>query len=141
LKPTNDERGFTLVETLVATVVLTIGLVALAEMMAITLRMQQLGRNETAAIRMAQDKVDQLMSLNFDAAPSIAIGGSLTEDVANYNDVPTGGYKRRWVVAAGPVDPGSVAADLRMVTVRIIPESPDRRTSSPVELVSVIRRW
>ncbi len=49
-------------------VILTIGLVSLAELLAISLRMQQLGRNETAAIRLAQDKLDQLSVLNFDAA-------------------------------------------------------------------------
>ena len=61
-------------------VILTIGLVSLAELLAISLRMQQLGRNETAAIRLAQDKLDQLSVLNFDPALTIQPGGSLTED-------------------------------------------------------------
>ena len=43
-----NERGFTLVEAMVAMVVCTVGLVAMAELMAITLRLQQLGRNSTA---------------------------------------------------------------------------------------------
>jgi len=146
LKPT-DERGFTLVEVLIATVILTVGLVSMAELLAISLRMQMLGRNDTAAIRLAQDKVDELMTANFDTALAIQIGGSLDDDVTNYNDTPavngfsTPGYKRRWTVAAGPADPGAVAADLRVLTVRVIPTTDDRRTSSPVELVTIIRRW
>lgn len=141
MKPIKDERGFTIVEALIAMVVLTIGLVSLAELMAITLRLQQLGRNETAAIRLAQDKIDQLMSLNFDTAAAIQIGGDLENDDANYNDAPVDGYKRRWLVEAGPVDPGAVSADLRVITVRVIPEVVDRRTASPVELMTIIRRW
>ena len=39
-----DERGFTLIEAMVAMMVCTIGLVAMAELMAVTLRLQQLGR-------------------------------------------------------------------------------------------------
>lgn len=141
MKPTED-RGFTLVEVLVAMVILTVGLVSLAEMMAITIRMQMLGHNETSATRMAQEKMDQLMSLNFDTAVSIQLGGSLTADVANYNDTPEPGYKRRWRVGAGPVDPApAVSANLRQITVRIIPLNDNRRINMPIDLISVIRRW
>jgi Tfp pilus assembly protein PilV len=45
---TSNERGFTVIEALFAIVILTISLVSLAELMAITLRMQMLGRNQTA---------------------------------------------------------------------------------------------
>jgi len=157
LKPTNDERGFTLVETLVAMVILTIGLVSLAELMAVSLRLQQLGRNETEAVRLAQDKVDELMMLTFGPpGPGvedirIVIGGSLTANVANHFDTQAGpdgalgtaddlaqlaGYTRRWVVAAGPdADP-----NLRQVTIHVIPTLEDRRTTVPYELITIIRR-
>ena len=89
LAPSNtDDRGFTLVEVLIAMVILTVALVSMAELMAITLRMQQLGRNQTAAARMAQEKIDELMNANFTTNASVAIGGSLTANVANFNDVP-----------------------------------------------------
>jgi prepilin-type N-terminal cleavage/methylation domain-containing protein len=42
---TRDERGFTLAEVVVALLVCTVGLVGMAQMLAVTLRMQQLGRN------------------------------------------------------------------------------------------------
>ena len=90
-------------------VILTIGMVAMAELMAITLRLQQLGRNQTAATRLAQDKIDELMSQNWAAAPQLAVGGSLTADQANHFDTPPTfagstalSYRRRWVVANGP---------------------------------------
>jgi len=132
LAPTN-ERGFTLIEVLIAMVIMTIALVAMAELMAITLRIQMLGRNETASVRLVQSKIDQLVAVNFTNA-SVAIGGSLTSDVANYNDTPTAGYKRRWQIAA-------IAGETRVrtLTVTIIPAVKDNRTTRSVQLTTIIR--
>ena len=124
--------------------VCTVGLVAMAELLAVTLRMQQLGRNSTQAVRLAQDKVDELTTATF-AHASMQCGGSLTADVTNYNDNPFDeddpdsnptdrGYHRRWLVSAAPD-----GANLRLVTVRVIPEVSDRRTASPFDLVTIIR--
>jgi len=134
LAPTNaNERGFTLVEVLVATVILTVGLVAMAELMAITLRMQMLGKNETAAIRLVQSKIDELVAVTFTSA-TVAVGGSLTSDVATYNDSPVSGFKRRWQIAA-------IAGETRVrtLTVTVIPTINDRRTNAQVQLTTIIR--
>ncbi len=132
MKPTN-ERGFTLIEVLIAMVILTIAMVSMAELMAITIRMQMMGRNETAAIRLAQSKVDELVAVNFTNA-SVAVGGSLTTDVATYNDAPANGFARRWAIAA-------IAGETRVrtLTVRITPTVNDRRTNGVVELTTIIR--
>ena len=155
LQPSNNDRGFTLIEVLIAIVVLTVALVSLAELMAVTLRLQQLGRNQTAATRLAQDKVDELMSQNFTVA-QLAVGGSLTADVANHFDAPApagGGnaiFRRRWTVTSLNFgDTGNrngvvtnVAADTtRLVTVRVIPVVSDRRISPEVNLVTIVRCW
>jgi Tfp pilus assembly protein PilV len=125
---------------MVSMVILTIGLVSLAELLAVTMRLQQLGRNETSAVRLAVDLMDHLRSQNFDLAANIQPGGSLTADVANYNDtVP--GYRRRWVVAAGPLSAAGAEPNLREITVRVIPEVTDGRTTSTYELVTIIHRW
>lgn len=150
-----NERGFTLVEAMVAMVVCTIGLVAMAELMAVTLRLQQLGRNSTSAVRLAQDKIDELTIMPFNPAaaqynPAIACGGSLSAPELDHNDVPlkdngtpndtaddtvVKGYTRRWLITAGPDgDP-----DLRTVTVRVLPDISDRRVASPVDLTTIIR--
>lgn len=121
-------------------VVLTIGLVSLAELLAVTMRLQQLGRNETSAVRLAEDLMDQLRSLNFDTAASLQIGGSVSSDVTNFNDtVP--GYRRRWQVAAGPASAAGAEPNLRQITVRVIPEVSDGRTSSTYEIVTIVHRW
>ena len=142
-------------------VILTVALVSMAELMAITLRMQQLGRNQTTATRLAQDKIDELMSRNFTFA-ELAVGGSLTADVANHFDVPAAGtagnlqYRRRWLVEAmnfgdivqvtagnPPVvtNTAIAAGSTRRVTVRVIPLRNDRRMSTPVDLVTLVRCW
>ena len=145
MQPSN-ERGFTLIEVLIAFVLLTVALVSMAELMAITLRMQQLGRNQTAAARMAQDKIDELMSQNFTTNAQVSIGGSLTADVANHFDVPTLNgvvqpYRRRWTVAAGPADPGVAANAVRILTVRVTPIVTDTRTVATTEVTTLIRCW
>jgi type II secretory pathway pseudopilin PulG len=145
-----DERGFTLIEAMVAMMVCTIGLVAMAELMAVTLRLQQLGRNSTTAVRLAQDKIDELTTRNFVTDASIGCGGSIDASVTNFNDRPMAdngtpddpaddtvskGYTRRWIVSSGPDgDP-----NLRQVTVRVIPDVVDRRTASPFDLTTFIR--
>ena len=138
MAPTNtSERGFTLVEVLVATVILVIGLVAMAELMAITLRMQMLGKNETAAVRLIQSKMDELVAVNFTGtdAASVAVGGSLTADVGSYNDTPAGsGFKRRWQIAAIAGE-----TNVRTLTVTVIPAVNDRRTNAQVQLSTIIR--
>ena len=125
---------------MVALLVCTVGLVGMAQMLAVTLRMQQLGRNSTSATRMAQDKLDELSSLSFATAPQVQCGGSLDANVTNYNDVPVVNgqnqpYRRRWLVAAGPDnDP-----QLRRVTVRIIPDVVHRNQAAQINLVTVLR--
>jgi len=122
--------------------VCTVGLIAMAELMAVTIRMQQLGRNSTSASRLAQDKIDELNTIGFGAggvgAGAMQCGGSLTADNANHFDTPVnanGDYKRRWVVSAGP----DASPRLRQVTVKVMPSVADRRVTSDFELTTVIR--
>jgi Tfp pilus assembly protein PilV len=144
----NNESGFTLIEALVATLVCTIGLIAMAELLAVTLRMQQLGRNSTSAARLAQDQVDKLTIVT---DPALLCGGSLDSSDAGYSAIPlqdngtpndpaddtlTKGYTVRWVVSAGP----DVNPNLRTVTVRVIPDVKDNRTSASYDLTTVVRR-
>lgn len=135
----SDERGFTLVEVTVALLIFTIGIVGLAQLMAVSLRMQAHGRNQTSAVRLAQDKLDQLMSLQFASAPQVQITGSdsLSANVVNFFDNDVQGYTRRWRVEQGP----DANANLRQITIRVIPDLRDRPIATPYQLVSIIRRW
>ena len=135
----NNERGFTLIEALVATLVLTIGLVATAQLLAVSLRMHQIGRNSTAATRLAQDKFEELMKLQF-SNPAIQVNATdtLASNVPNYNDTPANsGYTRRWRVEAGP----GANPSLRIVTIRIVPSNPNISAGGNFTMTTVIRSW
>jgi type II secretory pathway pseudopilin PulG len=133
------ERGFTLVEALVSTMLLTGGMVAVAQLLVISLSMHHLGRRQSEASAMATAKIEELMKLNFNTAAAIAVTptspDSLSENVANYFDTTAAGYTRRWKVEAGPV------ADTRRVTVRVVPPRIDFNQFRTVEVVTIIRRW
>ena len=135
----SNERGFTLIEALVATLVLTIGLLATAELLAVSLRMHQLGRNSTTATRLAQDKFEEMMKMNFNTNPAIQVANcsnALVSNVTNCFDTPANsGYTRRWQVTAGPT------VRLRTVTVRVIPNNADRRVGADFTVTSLIRSW
>lgn len=115
-------------------VILTVALVALAEMMAITLRMQMMGRNETAAVRLIQAKIDQIVNLDFATNTATNVGGSLTSDVTGYWDPAATGFKRRWQIEAI-----TGQTRVRKLTVRIIPTILDKRTNAEIELSTFIR--
>lgn len=118
-------------------VICTIGLVSLAELLAVSLRMQQLSQNSTQAVRLAQDKIDELTTLSFATSAQLTCAGSLTSNVNNHWDLPASGagYTRRWVVSAGP----DSDLNLRVVTVRVIPDVTDSRTTSVYDLTTIIR--
>ena len=131
----NDERGFTLIEATVAALVLTVGLVAVAQLLTLSTGMHKVGRDSAQAVRLAQDKVEELMKMNFTTSPALQIGGELAANTADHFDVPSGsGYTRRWQVAPGP----NASSRLRTVTVRLVPDVP---MGAPYQVTMVIRSW
>jgi prepilin-type N-terminal cleavage/methylation domain-containing protein len=133
-----SERGFTLIETIVAALILTTALVALAQLLAVSVRMHKLGRDSAQATRLAQDKFEELMKLNFATAPAlstVSCADSLGANTANCFDAPAStGFTRRWRVQAGP---GGNAA-LRTVTIRMVA---DVRVGADFEVTQVLRSW
>ena len=129
----SGDEGFTLVEVLISMVVLTVGLVGIAALLAITTQMHIGARESARSTRLAQDKFDDLMKLNFDADPEVAVGGSLDADEDDNFEQPMTGVTVRWAVAAGPTD------DTRVVTVRVLNERAQQYRTT--DLVTIIRQW
>lgn len=122
---------------LICTLILTVGLLAIAGLLAVTTQMHFGAREAARATRLAQDKIDELMKLDFDTSAAIAQGGSLTADQANHFETnPDGltGITIRWKVDPGP------ANDLRILTVRVA-NSRAQLYGREVDLSTIIRNW
>ncbi|MBI3585094.1 MAG: type IV pilus modification protein PilV [Nitrospinae bacterium] len=60
-----NEMGFTLIEVLIAIVILSIALLGLSSMNLYTIQGNNLARQETAAVALAQDKIEELKNKTF----------------------------------------------------------------------------
>ena len=128
------DAGFSLVEAMVASLVLTVGLVGLLQLLAVTTVMHSDARQATTATLLAQSKLDELMKKNLSTNASVQVGGSITTNVANYFDTPQAGITRRWAVSNGPV------ANTRLLTVKV-ENTGGRVYGREQQLTTIIRQW
>ena len=121
---------------MISTLILTIGLVAMAQLLGIATVMHADAREASTATQLAQAKIEELMKLNLSTAAAVQITGSdsLATNVTNYFDVPQTAITRRWRVAAGP------AANTRLLTVRVV-NTRARQYGRQVELTTMLRQW
>ena len=61
----SNEKGFTLLEILIAITILSVGLLALAEMTVYVIRSNTIGNKITKATVLAEDKLEQLRNLGY----------------------------------------------------------------------------
>lgn len=90
------QKGFTLVEVLVALVVMAIGLSGVAMMTSSTIVADTGGRQQVAATTLAQEKLENLRSLRRSDTDWDA--GTHTEYVEEDGTVGSGPYTREWEV-------------------------------------------
>jgi prepilin-type N-terminal cleavage/methylation domain-containing protein len=109
MKTLQRERGFTLVELVVAMVILTIGLLGLASSMATLTRWQALSASRAEMSLLADGKLEQLRgaaSVMSAGISELAIGGSVDTGAEPWTDNVVGPNGRQyvllWSVAAGP---------------------------------------
>ena len=118
-----------------STLVLTVGLVAMAQLLAIATIMHSDAREATTSTQLAQAQIESLTRLNFTAAAVQVTGAAtLAANTANYFDLPQAGITRRWNVVAGPV------ANTRLLTVRVI-NNRARQYGGQVDISTIIRQW
>lgn len=80
-----DQAGFTLVEALVAMVILSFGLIAVTNLMLVAATSNGVANQSTAATAAASQRLEQLKALAF-TDPGLAAGGDVTADVAGFNE-------------------------------------------------------
>jgi prepilin-type N-terminal cleavage/methylation domain-containing protein len=80
-----DERGFTLVETIVALVILTIGILAVATMSSATVWQVRRGQDMTNAALVAQQVMEEITDTPFDSVSVGSFGDTITMGGIDYH--------------------------------------------------------
>jgi prepilin-type N-terminal cleavage/methylation domain-containing protein len=86
LRKPKQERGFTLIETIISIVVLVVGLLAVAALMSQMVGLSGRSRNMSTAAMLASEKIEDLNRYPAND-PNVAAGGALGGTVAGYSDI------------------------------------------------------
>ena len=122
----NDrERGFSLIELMVAIAVITFGLVSIVGISAYVSRANTTSNTLSVLATAAQDQADILRGAIWNTVfqdPRLTVGGDLDYDSCDANhrttitDTPAGTLNVSWKVVAGPATTG----DMRTITIKVV---------------------
>jgi len=136
--PVRLRAGFSLIELTIALVILSVGVIGMASVMASSNRVQRLSRSRMEMLGLAEGKIEELRAIAAAGTADtvqLGMGGSFESNIAHHHDTVAGGsgrsYVRRWVVTAG-------AAGTRSVTVRVQPVFPAHRDVAPLDLTTLL---
>ncbi len=127
-----DDHGFTLIEVMVAMVILTVGLLSLAQMMVLATNSNTLSGRMTSSSALAKEQLERLKGTPFYSdpltrtrTPALADGGDIANTVAGYvryydlDGQPAGAgaamFEVRWEIQTVPND----TLPLEMVRIRV----------------------
>jgi prepilin-type N-terminal cleavage/methylation domain-containing protein len=88
-----SERGFTLVECIMAMVITVIGLLAALSLIAFAVKRYTVSSDLAIANSLAKSKIEELRNI------SQAPGGNLLNNTTGYFDQPTSKFIRRWQIS------------------------------------------
>lgn len=141
MRTTSRKRaGFTLIELMIAIVMLSFGLLGMAGLMVSSTQVQQLSTSRSQMTTVAESKLEELRSYGMTAATDplrtrLNVGGSLVAPTAGYADsaqAPGGRwFYRRWQIS-------NDIAGMRRVNLRIVPRSDDRYTPRQVQFTTLV---
>ena len=92
-----QEKGFTLLEVIIAISILTIGLLAVASMQVAALKGDSFAHTRTEATTWAQDRLELLMSMPYNQVVTLGAGAQ-----------PEGTYTVNWNVQNHPSVPNAI---------------------------------
>jgi prepilin-type N-terminal cleavage/methylation domain-containing protein len=133
-------RGFTLIELMIAIMVISVGLLGMGSVMASSSVLQSLSISRTEMTTAAENKMEELRVFGFTPASSplraaIALGGDLAMSVAGYSDSTESlsgrWYYRRWQIQNG-------VAGTRLVTIRVVPSGAQRAVVKSLDFASLV---
>ena len=130
----SGERGFTLAEVLVAGVIVTIGLSAVAAGMVGAARAVATARAETTAVFLAEARLEELRAAALADWSGVALASGTSSEL-----VP-GGY-RRLTIVTDHADPLGCALPCKQLRVRVQAPAGGTHGHAPtVDLVTVVAR-
>ena len=144
-KSRRNERGFSLIETMIAATVITVGLVAVAGVSIYVSRTNSTSNTMSVLATAAQDEADTLRKLIWDQvteAAQLTVGGDVAYSTADANhraqltNTPAGVLNISWKVAAGPGTTG----DLRTATIHVVQVNPPRQFANGVTITMLISK-
>ena len=137
-----SRKGFSLVELVIALMLLTFGLLSLASAMASTIVGQRASSSRNELGVLAEAKLEELRGYGSTLAADplrakLTVGGSVTTSTAGYADTVTTAdnrqYIRRWAISTG-------VAGTRRVTIRVGPkvrQRSERKYESYTSLIAL----
>lgn len=128
-----EQKGFNLIETLIAVAMLAIGIVALAELFAVSIKQNAVADDLTTISSYAQDKMEELKDMSYKSLTASGDAGSITSAVTGYIDNPESYYQRLW-----EIDVDAPVTD--MTTIRVTVKSSRRLIGEKKECTLVLTR-
>ena len=127
---TKGQRGFTIVETTIASLVMLVGALGVSSLFLFSTQNNIGGSERALAMAVAQQQLEQIRSVTFEDA---------TLNVGTTTATVTNGGRPYTVqrVIANETHPDGTAKQLRKITIRVTPQSAPNWISTPVELVTM----
>ena len=138
-----DERGFSLIELMVAIAVITFGLVSIVGISVYVSRANSTSNTLSVLATAAQDQADKLRSAIWNTAsedPKLTIGGNVNYNSSNTShrttitDTPAGTLNVSWKVLAGPATTG----DMRTITIKVVQENAPPRLADGITITLIV---
>ena len=144
---TSRKKGFSLVECMIALVILSISCLALAPLMGVAARQNAFARYNTMAVEVAQMKLEELRTkfnneletgttdtdLTANSHPSGSPGYQLvTLDEPTYSNMGDSLFQVTWTV--------TVAGEQKTITVTVDPQVPNELTNETLNLTAIFSK-